>query len=535
MMTILLQTWFVWLLIFFSASFGLIYLYLTWDYGYWRKRSIPYERPVFPFGSIWSMMTRKESLVEYYRSLYERFKGQRYMGIIMLKEPTLVIRDPGLIKHILVKDFSHFHDRGIPVDEVNDPLSGNLFNLQGKRWHSLRNKLSPTFTSGKLKNMLPIMRVYAEHLIETTIAEMERTGGDLEMKDLMARYTTDVIGSAAFGVEPGALEDSESQFRVIGRRLTAADFGNAFRQMMILFAPSLALKLGVKSVDSIAETYFNGIVKETVSYREKNGVKRPDFLQTLIGLRSENKGNSTQDSSETDLTLEQLMAQCFIFFVGGFETSSSVLTYTLYELSRNLDVQQKLRDEVDRVLGEHGGEITYEALTQMQYMDCVTSETMRMYSPAPLLFRECTKEWRIPSAQETGTDHLDWKPETRDGGPVVVVGTKVHLPTPGLHYDPEYFKDPQCYNPERFTEEGRKHWPQFAYLPFGEGPRICIGMRFGSLQSKVALTALLSKFEFRPSTKTPDTVVLDKMAFFPNIKGGLLLRPIKRCSVSKEA
>ncbi|XP_071448733.1 probable cytochrome P450 6a17 [Hetaerina americana] len=518
----------VWLSICFA--FAALYLYFTWNYGYWKKRSIPHERPLFPFGNIWSMMTRKESFIEFYRSYYRRFQGHRYMGFIMLREPTLMIRDTGLIKRILVKDFSHFHDRGIPVDEVNDPLSGTLFNLPGSRWQTLRNKLSPTFTSGKMKYMFPVVKACAEQLQRTTASEVERAGGgDLEVKDLMARYTTDVIGSAAFGVEARSLENADSEFRSIGRRMVAADFGNSMRAMMTIFAPALSLKLGIKSVDSLSESYFTRIVKDTVTYREKNDIKRTDFLQLLIGLRAGDKENSAKVPAEAELTMDQLTAQCFIFYIGGFETSATTLSFALFELSRNLAVQNKLRDEVDRVLGESDGEITYEGLAKMHYMDCVIAETQRKYPPAPVLFRECTKEWTIPSAQETGSDASEWKPETRDGGHVVEVGTKVHIPVPGLHYDPEYFEDPDRFDPERFTEEGRKKWPQFAYLPFGEGPRICIGMRFGSMQTKAGLAALLSKFEFRRSAKASEgTLVLDKMAFFPSVKGGLWLTPIQR-------
>ncbi|XP_071447823.1 probable cytochrome P450 6a17 [Hetaerina americana] len=544
----------IWLLIFFTLCFGSLYVYLTWNYDHWKKRSIPHEKPHFPFGNIGRVILGKESIIEFYRNIYDRFKGQRYMGFIMLKEPTLIVQDPGLIKNVLIKDFSHFHDRGFPVDEIKDPMSGNIFNLPGSRWHSLRSKLSPTFTSGKMKYMFPIVHACAEHLQKTlkssflsiigrchinskaalfplhlkTAAETERMGGSIEVKELMARYTTDVIGSAAFGVEVRSLDNPESEFRVIGRRILSATLSNAIRSFLFVFAPSLAIKLGVRSADPVAEDFFTKIVKDTVTYREENNVKRADFLQLLLGLKAGSQEDTAKDHEEAELTMNQLTAQCFIFYVGGFETSATTLSFALFELSRDLAVQRKLLDEVDRVLGESEGEITYEGLAKMHYMDCVIAETLRKYPAVPVLFRECTKEWTIPSAQETGSVASEWKPETRDGGHVVEVGTKVHIPLIGLHYDPEYFEDPDRFDPERFTEEGRKKWPQFAYLPFGEGPRICIGMRFGNMQTKAGLTALLSKFEFRVSSKMADPIVLDKVNMVPIVVGGMWLQPIER-------
>ncbi|XP_046385526.1 probable cytochrome P450 6a14 [Ischnura elegans] len=518
----------IWLLIFFVICFGALYLYVTADYDHWKKRNIPQVPPLFPFGNMWSLVRGKESIMDFYLNTYRRFVGHRYMGLIMIKEPTLLIRDPGLIKQILIKDFSQFHDRSFPVDEVNDPMSGNLFNLQGSRWHSLRNKLSPTFTSGKMKFMFSMVKACAEKLSAKTAEESEEMGGSIELKDFMSRYTTDVIGSAAFGVEAGSLDNPESEFRQIGRRVFAVTLANSFRNALVVFAPNLSSKLGVKSADPVAESFFTRVVKETVEYRDKNNVKRNDFLQLLLSLRVDAEKEGKLESSETDLTMEQLTAQCFVFFLGGFETSATTLTFTLYELSRNLDVQAKLREEVDRVLAEHGGEITYEALSQMQYMDCVISETLRKYPPVPVLLRECTKEWTVSSAEETASDSQEWTRATRGGGQVVALGTKVHIPIIGLHYDPQYFEDPERFDPERFTEEGKKRWHPFAYLPFGEGPRICIGMRFGQMQTKCGLAALLSKFEFRPSSKTSDPLVFENFALIPTVRDGLWLKPVKR-------
>lgn len=519
--------WLLWVSFLFASLFGILYIYVTWNYGYWKKRGIPYKEPSFPFGNFRNFMTMKVSVMDFYKDLYGDFKGQRYAGSLSLSEVILLIRDPELIKGIFVKDFSHFHDRGLVVDEENDPMSANLFNLNGSRWHALRNKLSPVFTSGKMKYMFSIIKECAIQLQKTVERESERSGNDIESKDMLARYTTDIIGSAAFGVEPGALENPNAEFRVIGRRIFEGTFLNAIRNLFAIFAPRLGLKLGIKSIDPVSSDYFSKIVSETITYREKNNVKRSDFLQLLIGLNNETHETNGKNESETALSMNQLTAQCLLFFLGGFETSATTLTFCLYELSQNLNLQQKLRDEVDRVLKEHG-EITYDGLAEMHFMDKVISETLRKYPAVPVLFRECTKEYTIPAADKTESNENNWEHETRNGGHVVEMGTKVHIPISGLHYDPKYFPDPERFDPERFSEEAKKNRPNFAYLPFGEGPRICIGMRFGNMQTKAGLAALLSKFEFRPSPKTPKPLLFDPNSFVPAVKNGIWIRTLRR-------
>ncbi|KAG8237513.1 hypothetical protein J437_LFUL017563 [Ladona fulva] len=171
-------------------------------------------------------------------------------------------------------------------------------------------------------------------------------------------------------------------------------------------------------------------------------------------------------------------AQCFVFYIAGFETTSSAVSFCIYELAHHLQIQEQLRLEVDRVLSSHEGEITYEALVQMEFMDRVLNETMRKYPAVSVLFRECTKPYVIPPASGNAPNGEAWKPETANGGTVIEVGTRIQVPIAGLHYDSDYFPDPERFDPDRFTEEAIKNRPPYVFMPFGEGPRICIGNYF---------------------------------------------------------
>jgi cytochrome P450 family 6 len=175
------------------------------------------------------------------------------------------------------------------------------------------------------------------------------------------------------------------------------------------------------------------------------------------------------------------------------------------------DIEDRLLEEIDVVLEKHDGKITYEGIQEMEYLDKVVSETLRKYPPIPNLHRECTKDYKIP-----GTDV------------VLEKGITTFIPVLALHYDPKYYPEPERFDPERFNEEEKAKRHHYVYLPFGEGPRLCIAMRFGLMQIKVGLVSLLSKYQFSMSKKTPIPLVLDPRSNSLFTKGGMWLQIRKR-------
>ncbi|KAG8240166.1 hypothetical protein J437_LFUL019092, partial [Ladona fulva] len=490
--------WILWPSVFLGIIFTLTYGYITWDYNYWKKRGVPTVKGSFPFGNFGDIFLMRQNSIDFYRKLYDRFEGQRYAGIMAVNEVVFMPRDPELIKSIMAKDFSHFHDRGFPSDENYDPISMNLFSLNGRRWKTLRTKLSPTFSSGKMKAMFPLVRKCAENLPKTIEREMSKYGDQMEFKELFGRYLTDAIASVAFGVEGHSLEDPEAEMRAYGRRIFDPSFPNCLRNTIVMVAPYMCDKLGIHIFDPKAVQFFLKVVHSTVDYREKNGVNRPDFLQLLMTMKKENY--------EGSMTKAEIEAQCFFFFSAGSETSSSAVSFCIYELAQNLDIQDELRREVDGVLSSHGGEISYESLSEMQLMERVLKETMRIYPPVSVLVRECTKPFVVPPANGNAPNGKPWKQETINGGLAIDTGVRIQVPIIGLHYDSNYFPNPEHFDPSRFTEDAIK------------------SMRYGMLLAKASLASLLSNFEFRPSEKCSKPLVMDKRAFFPISKEGIWVK-----------
>ncbi|KAL9708001.1 hypothetical protein quinque_011519 [Culex quinquefasciatus] len=206
------------------------------------------------------------------------------------------------------------------------------------------------------------------------------------------------------------------------------------------------------------------------------------------------------------LTFNEIAAQAFLFFLAGFETSSTTLSYCMYELARNSDIQDKARKSVSEVLKQHGS-MSYEAVQDMKYLECCINESLRKYPPVANIFRDITMNYKVPNS-----------------GVILEKGYRVAIPVYGIHHDPEYYPDPETFNPDRFTPEQSTKRHPMAFLPFGEGPRNCIGLRFGMLQTKVGLAYLLQKFRFKPTARTPSPLKIAPSNVIMSPEGGLWLK-----------
>lgn len=537
----------------------------------WKTKGVPQLRPSFPFGDVASVIFRRQNMGDKIKEIYDlaRSNNWKYVGLYFFSRKALLAVDPELIKNILCRDFQHFNDRGIYYDEENDPLSAHLFSLSGPKWRSLRAKLTPAFSPGKLKYMFGTVLDCGEEMVRI-LEEMAVEKDCVEIKEVFARYATDVIGSCAFGLECNSMRDPEAEFRKMGKRAFTQTVRDVVNVTIIRSFPKLAKILRIGIFSSTVTGFFRRVVADTITYRERNGVTRNDFLQLLIQLKNNGKLEGDRSNNETGITMDEAAAQAFIFFLAGFETTSTTISFALFEITANPEIQERARAEVERVMKKHGGQLTYEATMELHYLETVilgmnlkktfglggfrrhfhatiTSkstlsklskftylmtnflETMRKYPPAPVFLRVCTEDYKIPDTDVT-----------------IQKGLSVLIPAYGMHRDPQYFPEPNTFDPERFNEENRPKIWDYTYIPFGDGPRLCIGtntvkqqtppkspvlgQRFAMIQIKIALSLMLATFEFSVNRKTIFPLKMETKGIILNPIGGLWLnfKPIKR-------
>ncbi|XP_066599080.1 uncharacterized protein [Prorops nasuta] len=494
---------------------GLYLYYKLVVFKFWKNKNVYSPDPTFPTGNALPMVTGKKSPGEVLAELYLQHKKLPFIGLYMFFKPNLFVNDLDLVKFVLTKEFGSFHDRGMYCNENIDPLSGHLFLLPGKKWRNLRVKLTPTFTSGKIKQMFQILKESGDGLAKFLDREAS-ISDSLEIKDIFARYSTDNIMSTAFGINSNSMENPDCEFRYWGKK---AFEPKAVVNTFTMFAPKVLEIFSVPFTDKGVTKFFMNAFEETVKYREKHNVVRKDFLNLIMQLMKngyvepdEDKSNSSnQENGKANynkLTMEEGAAQAYVFFVAGFETSSTAATHCLYELALHQEIQDKTREEINATLKKYGG-LTYDSINDMPYLTKVINETMRKYPPVPVLNRICTKKVQLPNSDV-----------------VIPEGTTITIPIFGIQNDPDIFPDPEKFDPERFSEENVAARHSYAFLPFGEGPRVCIGMRFGLVQTKIALVSALTNFRFKPSKKTQVPLIFDG--------GSLILTPVDGINLKVE-
>ncbi|GJQ64937.1 Cyp6a9 [Trypoxylus dichotomus] len=450
------------------TTISLILLYLKWLQQYWKRRGIPYLEPTFPFGNLKNPITNRKALGLSYADFYKELKarGAKFGGAYVNWLRILLIVDPEYIRHVLLTDFHNFYERGFYYNEKIQPVSANLFTLDDKeRWKSLRTKFSPSFTSRKMKIMFDLM-VEAGKLLVKHVDEYAIYNKPLHLQDCIGRIASDIVGTCAFGIECNSFKDNTFQ-RILNETMRATS--SFIKVSLCSSMPYFARWLGIPLFPPKNVKFLTGSIDETIKYRKVNKVARNDLLQMMMEMEEK----SIIDNID-------LKAQCISVFLAGYETTSNSINFVLFELARNQDIQQKLRDEINQVLGEFDEEMNYEAIMDMKYLEMIVCETLRMYNPLAFLTRICNKQYKFPNSDV-----------------IIEKGTKIVISNYALCHDPEYFPDPEKFIPERFSEENKAKIIPYTYMPFGEGPRYCIGDRFGKQEMKVITACLVKGYKFK--------------------------------------
>jgi cytochrome P450 family 6/cytochrome P450 family 28 len=318
---------------------------------------------------------------------------------------------------------------------------------------------------------------------------------------LIAKYTIDVVSNCVFALDAESFKTEKPVIREMGRRIM--DF--SFKIQIVMFLTTLFPKIKqfykFTFVPKDVEEFFIKIMMDAIKFRKENHIDRVDYLDHLIKLQE------GKHITEVDMAGHGVS-----FFADGFETTSLVLSNCLYDLAVNPECQQRLREEINDVCENKGG-LTYDNCHDMVYLDQVLYESMRLHPVVPTMAKRCTETTDI-------TDSKDKKIHV-DKGTVVVV------PLHGMFMDEQYYEEPLKFNPDRFSPENggvKAYRDQFVFFPFGDGPRMCLGMRFALASMKRGLAEVVKNFEITLSEKTKLPLVYDPHQLLIVAKDGIWLK-----------
>uniref|UniRef100_A0A3B5M7C0 Cytochrome P450 3A n=1 Tax=Xiphophorus couchianus TaxID=32473 RepID=A0A3B5M7C0_9TELE len=405
-------------------------------------------------------------------------KYGKIWGIYDGRQPVLCVADPEIIKAILVKEcYSFFTNRR--NFRLNGPLYDAVSIAEDDQWKRIRSVLSPSFTSGRLKEMFEVMKSHSANLIRSMKKKADK-GEALELKEFFGSYSMDVVTSTAFSVDIDSLNNPSDPFVTNIKKMLKFDFLNPLF-LAVAFFPFLGPifeKLEFSFFPKSVTDFFYASLEKIKSNRETSQQKsRVDFLQLMIDSQK-NNGLQT-DKSETD---HEILSQSMIFIFAGYETSSSSLSFLAYNLATNPEVMRKLQEEIDSTF-PNKAPVQYQPLMEMDYLDSVINESLRLFPIAARLERVAKASVEI-------------------NGLVIPKDMVILVPTWPLHRDPEIWPEPEKFKPERFSKKNKEDIDPYTYMPFGLGPRNCIGMRFALVVMKLAVVEILQQYSFSVCRET---------------------------------
>ena len=314
------------------------------------------------------------------------------------------------------------------------------------------------------------------------------------MQDWFRKMTLEVILTTIFGVDANIQKGENLELLRQANRIVRIPY--AIRLIARLPFGGIIFRL-LGKIRGPKRNYIQGIAEEIVKSRRQQGfTERKDLLQLMMAAAGEGLGK---------LTDEEIVGQMIFFLLTGYETSSNTLSFILYHLAVNPDIQDKLREEVRRAMDVNESKKNlYEIVSAIEYLDCVIKEAQRLNTPVPFVNRECAEDYDY-------------------NGIHIPAGTEVIIPIYAVHHDPDAWVEPEKFDPERFRGPASNTRHPFQHLPFGDGPRYCLGMRLALLEIKIALVKILMKFKFVRSPETQVPLII-RCGIFLSANDGVMVR-----------
>ncbi|XP_049791943.1 probable cytochrome P450 6a14 isoform X3 [Schistocerca nitens] len=458
--------------------------------GYWRRMGVAQATSRLFLGHAKDLLLGTTHLCGVMDEVYRQLEGQPYGGFYMVGRPCLMLRDPDLVwkvKH----DSSHYSLRGARIKgNAMDPIWGNLLDVDDRHWREVMGHLTKAFVTEKTRKVSFLLEECGLRMQNALSQRIEDVGWrDLDLMCVCSRFATDAIGCCAFGIECGAIDDPRSKFLQLSHEAVFTNRWQNFADVMSLWQPHIISVLRPDILSRDTYEFFRDVALDILRYRRDNKLCRDDMMNELLKVRL--NGLKSVQNINTEFSDDSLVAYVFATFGFALEMLASTLSFCLYELSLDTQVQTRARQQVDAALRARGGRLSYEAVQEMTYLDKVLSETLRLYPVvAGAYLEECTQTHRLSGP----------------GGSSVVVeaGTHVVAPLFSLQRDPRHFPEPLRFIPERWSPENSAGRHPGVYMPYGAGQRRCVAEIFSKTTMKFGLASLLAQFELSRCSRTPE-------------------------------
>ncbi|MCW3128178.1 MAG: cytochrome [Bacteroidetes bacterium] len=388
---------------------------------------------------------------------------ERYGNIFSLSVPfykVVIVSKPEYARYVLL-DNNKNYTKSIAYELLKPLLGLGLLTSEGDFWKQQRKLVQPAFHKRKLDELTEMMIERSEHWVDRIDAHAKK-GEAFDVLPEMTALTLDIISKAIFS------KGVEDKAQIVGEQITLLNEYTIEKiHQPVRMPDSIPTPFNRKARVSMA--LLDKIIYEIIDERRAEGVSKDDLLSMLIDARDEETGESMDN--------KQLRDEVMTIFLAGNETSSNALSWTLYLLSQHPEHEARMVAEINEKL-DSGMPLTFNTVNEFQYVRQVIEESMRMYPPVWMVGRRTIAE------DEIGEYRIDPK-------------TNVLVPIIFFHHSEQFWEQPERFMPERFAQEKRNAIDRFVYMPFGGGPRFCIGNNFAMLEMQIIIITLYRKFTFK--------------------------------------
>ncbi len=372
---------------------------------------------------------------------------------------SLLTTNPEVIRHVLQKNHRNYKKSPIQFEKMAHYLGNGLLTSDGDYWLRQRRLIQPGFHRRRLEGLTGTMLDVIDHAVENLAAGM-RAHGEVDVYPHMMETAFGIMARSLFSADL-----PESELNLLSDNITRLQEFIIREIRQPLLGPWFRLSGQVRRHEAIAEQ-SDELLLNYIRRRRQSADTHDDLLQMLLDARYEDTGEG--------MTERQLLDEATILLVAGHETSACALTWTCYLLGRHPEVAARLRRELNEVLGDRRP--TFADLPRLTYTTQVIEESMRLYPPAWITDRVAIEDDEV-------------------AGVGIPAGTTLIIYIYGAHRAPEHWPSPDTFDPGRFAPERKKEQTPFSYLPFGGGPRLCIGNNFAMMEMQLVLAQLLRRFD----------------------------------------
>ncbi|KAG4076059.1 hypothetical protein HA402_010854 [Bradysia odoriphaga] len=428
------------------------------------------------------------------------------VGFYLGGHPVILTTDFELMRRVLVKDFHKFSNKGELVKGGINPvpqLRKMLVWTQDNAWRHLRASMSPSFSAYKLTAMEPLMMSSIDKMV-SELEDMAKSGEEFNVKSYISELTFSSGVKCIFGLDFSLRQLTKESKKFL--EVTLPRLEKSMLAIIMLLFPSLTCiayplrvcweRIRFHMLWSPEGACYD-MTKKILKIRKDLQTQSVDFLQLLMNTKrvqtatdkdlemssedvEQNNKSLSKDAHRENISEDEIVSNAMLFLLATFETTSVTLQYCLHNLINHQNIQDELRSELRKAVDRVGKPITSSTLSEVPLLNHIVKETLRMFPPvSPFVTRVANEDYQYEDI-------------------VIPKGTTVFIGVSSIHNDPHYWPEPEEFRPQRFESD----YDKLSFLPFGAGPRNCIGMKFAYMEAQLALAKLILKYRFEPGPST---------------------------------